>query len=70
MATRSLNESPRTADWGSLGRFHLEAGDTVHVVETLEGLLVTPFDQAFADAMAAYVRGAKRYQNALRELSR
>lgn len=53
-----------------LERFHLEAGDTVNVVETREGLLITPFDPDFADAMAAYGRGARKFRNALRQLSR
>jgi len=53
-----------------LERFHLAAGDEVAVVETSDGLLITPFDPDFADAMAAYERGAKKYRNALRKLSR
>ena len=53
-----------------LERFHLDAGDTVTVVETEDGLLITPFDPDFADAMAAYERGAKKFRNALRELAR
>lgn len=53
-----------------LDRFHLQAGDSVHVVETSEGLLITPFDPGFAEAMALYARGAKKYRNALRQLSR
>ena len=53
-----------------LDRFHLDAGDEVYVVETGDGLLITPFDPDFADAMAAYERGAKRYRNALRQLGR
>jgi antitoxin MazE len=53
-----------------LERFHLEAGDEVNVVETSEGLLVTPYDPDFADAMAAYTRGARKYRNALHRLAR
>ncbi len=53
-----------------LDRFHLNAGDEVYIVETSEGLLITPYDPDFANAMAAYARGAKRFRNALRELSR
>jgi antitoxin MazE len=53
-----------------LDRFHLEAGDSVNVVETSEGLLITPFDPDFAEAMTAYARGAKKFRNALRKLSR
>jgi putative addiction module antidote len=53
-----------------LERFHLEAGDSVNVMETNDGLLITPFDPDFADAMSAYARGAKKFQNALRQLAR
>ncbi len=53
-----------------LDRLHLAAGDEVHVVETEDGLLLTPFDPDFADAMAIYERGARVYRNALRELDR
>jgi putative addiction module antidote len=53
-----------------LDRFHLEAGDEVTVVETADGLLVTPYDPDFADAMKAYERGAGKYRNALRQLAR
>ncbi len=45
-------------------------GDRVHLVETDQGILITPFDPDFADAMAAYEEGAKKYRNALRELAR
>lgn len=53
-----------------LDRFHLEAGDEVLVVETDRGLLVTPFDAGFEEAMTHYARVAKKYRNALRELAR
>jgi len=53
-----------------LDRFHLDAGDTVNVVDTSDGLLITPFDPDFADAMTAYARGAKNFRNALRQLAR
>lgn len=53
-----------------LERFHLEAGDDVLIVETDEGLLVTPFDPEFEEAMKIYARGAKKYRNAMRELAR
>jgi putative addiction module antidote len=53
-----------------LDRFHLAAGDEVSVIETKDGLLITPFDPEFATAMEAYERGAKKYRNALRQLAR
>lgn len=53
-----------------LERFHLEPGDEVSVVETEKGLLVTPFDPDFAEAMEHYARISRKYRNALRELAR
>ena len=53
-----------------LERLNLDAGDEVLVVETDKGLLVTPFDPDFVEAMAIYARMAKKYRNALRELAR
>lgn len=51
-------------------RFHMVAGDEVFAVETDRGVLLTPFDPAFEQAMSAYARGAHRYRNALRKLAK
>jgi hypothetical protein len=48
----------------------LAEGDTVHLVETEEGILITPFDPDFQEAMKIYAEGAKRYRNAMRELAK
>jgi hypothetical protein len=53
-----------------LERYRMAEGDRVHLIETEHGILITPFDPDFADAMAAYGEGAKRYRNALRELAK
>lgn len=50
-------------------RLHLEAGDEVFIIETEDGVLITPYDPDFARALAAYRRGARKYRNALRELA-
>ena len=50
-------------------RLNLDAGDEVFIIETAEGLLITPYDPVFERAMAAYRRGARKYRNALRELA-
>jgi putative addiction module antidote len=50
-------------------RLNLDAGDEVFIIETAEGLLITPYDPDFERAMAAYRRGARKYRNALRELA-
>ena len=53
-----------------LERYHLAEGDTVHLIETEEGILITPFDPDFQKAMEIYAEGAKRYRNAMRELAK
>jgi len=51
-------------------RMNLEAGDKVFIVSTENGVLLTPYDPTFEEAMAVYRRGAKKYRNALRELAK
>lgn len=50
-------------------RYHIKAGDALSMIETSEGILITPFNPEFDKAMAAYERGARKYRNALRELA-
>lgn len=50
-------------------RFHLNKGDEVFISETDKGIMITPYDPSFDRAMAIYKKGAKKYRNALRELS-
>ncbi len=50
-------------------RLHISAGDEVFVVETSQGILITPYDPAFDQAMSAYSRTATKYRNALRKLA-
>jgi putative addiction module antidote len=51
-------------------RHHIAVGDEVFVIETDDGVLVTPYDPTTARALAAYDRVAKTYRGALRALSR
>lgn len=50
-------------------RLQIEEGDELTVIETDRGLLITPYDPDFDEAMEAYERGARKYRNALRELA-
>lgn len=50
-------------------RLHVRAGEEVFVVETDEGVLLTPYDPDFQRAMKAYERTASEYRNALRGLA-
>ena len=54
----------------SVDRFHIQAGDILNVVETDEGILITPLDPDFEKAMEVYERGARKYRNALRKLAK
>lgn len=51
-------------------RLHVQAGDEVFVVETEQGILLTPYDPNFQKAMKAYERTASKYRHALRELAK
>lgn len=51
-------------------RLHVKEGDELFVVETDEGILFTPYDPQFAEAMDAYERTAGKYRDALRELAK
>ena len=51
-------------------RFQLAAGDSVFLVETDRGLLLTPYDPGFEKSLDVYLKGAQRYRNALRELAK
>ena len=64
------NSAGTTIPKPMLERYHLGEGDTVHLVETEEGILITPFDPNFDEAMEIYAEGARRYRNAMRELAK
>lgn len=64
------NSSGLTIPKDVLERQRLAEGDRVHLIETEQGLLITPFDPDFDEAMAVYEEGAKTYRNALRELAK
>lgn len=50
-------------------RMHLGPGDSVFMVETENGVLLTPYDPTLERAMDAYDRIAKKHRSAFRALS-
>lgn len=48
----------------------LSEGDTVFLYETPEGIVLSPFDRDFADALADAREFMKEYPNAMRELAK
>lgn len=64
------NSSGATLPKAMLERQGLDVGDRVYIVETEQGLLITPYDPAFSEAMAMYQEASKTYRNALHELAK
>jgi len=50
--------------------YQLSEGDELHLIETAEGVMLTPFNPRFAEWAKAYERTNKRYRNTLRALAR
>lgn len=53
-----------------LARQHLSVGDGVHIIETKDGLLITPFSPDFEHALTRYDEGSSDYRDALRKVAR
>ncbi len=70
MIRRIGNSLGATIPKSMLERYQLGEGDKAHLVETEQGILITPFDPEFSRALDVYRRGARTYRNAMRELSR
>ncbi len=64
------NSAGLTLSRAMLDRLKLREGDTVYLVETERGVLVTPYDPQFEQIMDAYEVGSKRFRNAMAELAR
>jgi putative addiction module antidote len=48
----------------------VQAGDTLFIVQTGDGVRLTPYDPDFAEAMEAGRDYMRRHRNALKELAR
>ena len=63
------NSAGTTIPKAMLERYQIAEGDRVHLVETEDGILITPFDPAFDEAMEISGEGARTYRNAMRALA-
>ena len=50
--------------------YHLNEGDELHLVETDEGIILTPFNPKFAEWAKAYERTNKKFSNTLRSIAK
>lgn len=64
------NSQGATIPKAMLERLHLQPGDRVHLIETDSGILISPYDPDFDQAMQVYEKGARKYRNALKELAK
>ena len=54
----------------ALAKLRAEKGDVLFLVETPDGLTITPYQQDFQDQMDAAEKVMKKYRNALHELAK
>jgi len=50
--------------------YHLNEGDELHLVETDEGVVLSPFNPKFVEWAKAYDRTNKRFRNTLKTLAK
>ncbi len=55
---------------GVVESYHLSEGDELTLVQTEDGVILTPFDPEFSAWAKAYERTNKRFRNTLRALAR
>ncbi len=54
----------------ALAKLHADKGDVLFLVDTPEGLTLTPYQQDFEVQMDAAKKVMKKYRNALRKLAK
>lgn len=64
------NSQGMTIPKSMLDKLHIHSGDKVHLIETENGILISPYDPEFEESMKYYEEGANKYRNAMRELSK
>jgi antitoxin MazE len=50
-------------------RLHVKPGDTIYAIETDRGVLLTPYDPAFGEALQAFEEVRRQYRNTLKRLA-
>ncbi len=50
--------------------YHLSEGDELHLIETKEGIILSPFNPKFSAWAEAYERTNKKFRNALHQLAK
>ena len=66
---RQGNSLAITLPNGMTDALDLREGDEVHVTQTMDGIVVRPHDELFAEAAEAAEWVSRRYRNALKTLA-
>ncbi|WCL49956.1 AbrB/MazE/SpoVT family DNA-binding domain-containing protein [Leptospira sp. GIMC2001] len=53
-----------------LDKYNFHEGDTIFLIETENGILLSPFDPDFEVSLGLYQEASKKYRNALKELAK
>jgi len=53
-----------------ISRLHISDGDDLTMVQTENGIEISPYDQEFDMKIKAFEKGRRQYRNALRELAK
>ena len=53
-----------------IDNYHLDEGDELHLIETDQGIVLTPFNPKFAEWARVYERATKKFGNPLRALGK
>ena len=51
-----------------IDNYHLDEGDELHLIETDQGIVLTPFNPKFAEWARAYEHTNKKFRNTLKAL--
>jgi len=54
----------------ALSKLNAEKGDTLYLIDSPEGLTLTPYQQDFEEQLSAAEAVMKKYQNALKKLAK
>jgi putative addiction module antidote len=52
-----------------LAKLHVEKGDSLFIVDSPDGIMLTPYDQDFAEEMEAARKVMKKHRDVLRKLA-
>ncbi|MDI6803793.1 MAG: AbrB/MazE/SpoVT family DNA-binding domain-containing protein [Bacteroidota bacterium] len=53
-----------------IDNYHLDEGDEINIIETEEGIVLSPYNPKFSEWVDAFERTNKKYRNTLNKLAK